>query len=51
MTDSKKKLMKTIAKYNLSGNGADMAVFEDDQDGKVFFSVRSYLPNFVLPNL
>ena len=51
MTDYKKKVMKTIGKYNLSGNGADMAVFEDDQDGKVFFSVHSYLPNLDLPNL
>lgn len=44
MTDSKKKVMKTIAKYNLSGNGADMAVFEDDQDGKVLFTVHHICP-------
>jgi hypothetical protein len=51
MTGYKKKVMKTIGKYNLGGNGADMAVFEDDLEGKLFFSVHSYLPNFDLPNL
>eukprot|EP00956_Cyclotella_meneghiniana_P023472 scaffold45715_cov37-Cyclotella_meneghiniana.AAC.3 len=34
MTDYKKKVMNTIAKYNLSGNGSDMAVVEHDQDGE-----------------
>ena len=37
MTDYKKKVMETIRKYNLSGNGADMAVFEDDAPGECLY--------------
>jgi hypothetical protein len=34
MTDYKKKVLETIRKYNLSGNGADMAIFPDDEPGE-----------------
>lgn len=34
MADYKKKVLETVRKYNLSGNGSDMAVFEDDAQGK-----------------
>lgn len=53
MTDYKKKVMETIRKYNLSGNGADMAVFEDDQPGEslcdfVFQLLHVYLHSKLL---
>ena len=34
-TDHKKKVMETVRKYNLSGNGSDMAVHHDvDAEGE-----------------
>ena len=39
MTDYKKKVMETIRKYSLSGNGSDMAIFPDDESGEYSYFI------------